>query len=553
MERSEPRPLEQLVPIRDVSPLLWSMPAAVRGGDTETRIQWLHRLSLGTPSANGQWVRDLELWLEQTQPPAADAQIGLDCLAWCHALPNLIQVLPAAPWCQLLGQLVEMARQAPEMSLVEEPLGQQILAGELPWTLAYLFPELAECERLAEDASSQLSHGILELLDGEGMLEGRNLHLAHPLLACWTRCGYLGRSMGRRALDAKATDQYAWFVRQSLRLARHDSSAVLSPDGGGPWPSPLIEAALDLADDRESQVLAGHLIPGRNGKEILERRKAPPLSIHSEWAEAAILRCDWSSESPQMAVTYGQNALNCEVNSGGQTLWSGRWDPVVSVNGQTLRSADTWDEVCWVTDSDGDYLELQINFDGNRVLQRQMFLARDDRFLFVADAVLGSEEAEIGYEAELPLRSDVCFQPEKETREGYLRGKRRLGRVLPLSLPEWRAQPSAGELAPTETGLKLHLSQVGKRLFAAWFIDLDPTRIKYQLTWRQLTVAEQLVTQADDAAVGYRVQIGHSQWLIYRSLAPQGNRTVLGQNFSTEFVLGRFTREGEVEKLIEIE
>ena len=56
-----------------------------------------------------------------------------------------------------------------------------------------------------------------------------------------------------------------------------------------------------------------------------------------------------------------------------------------------------------------------------------------------------------------------------------------------------------------------------------------------------------------DAAVGYRVMVGRRQWLFYRSLAPRGNRTLLGHNLSTEMLAARFTKAGTVEKLVEIE
>jgi hypothetical protein len=56
-----------------------------------------------------------------------------------------------------------------------------------------------------------------------------------------------------------------------------------------------------------------------------------------------------------------------------------------------------------------------------------------------------------------------------------------------------------------------------------------------------------------DRAVGYRAQSGRGQWLIYRSLGPAGNRTVLGQNIAGEFCAGRFRRSGKLEEWIEIE
>ena len=59
--------------------------------------------------------------------------------------------------------------------------------------------------------------------------------------------------------------------------------------------------------------------------------------------------------------------------------------------------------------------------------------------------------------------------------------------------------------------------------------------------------------QPADVAVGYRVAIGRQQWLVYRSLAKPANRTLLGHNLSTEMLVARFDKSGEVESLIEIE
>jgi hypothetical protein len=66
-------------------------------------------------------------------------------------------------------------------------------------------------------------------------------------------------------------------------------------------------------------------------------------------------------------------------------------------------------------------------------------------------------------------------------------------------------------------------------------------------------VAEIWAKQPNDVAVGYRVAIGRRQWLVYRSLARLGNRSLLGHNISSEMLVARFHRDGEVEALIEIE
>ncbi len=71
-------------------------------------------------------------------------------------------------------------------------------------------------------------------------------------------------------------------------------------------------------------------------------------------------------------------------------------------------------------------------------------------------------------------------------------------------------------------------------------------------TWRRLTVAENQSTQPPEVAVGYRVASGNDQWLVYRSLAPAANRTVLGHNLITELLIAQFGRDGQVQSLIEI-
>ena len=53
--------------------------------------------------------------------------------------------------------------------------------------------------------------------------------------------------------------------------------------------------------------------------------------------------------------------------------------------------------------------------------------------------------------------------------------------------------------------------------------------------------------------MGYRVQSGAEQWVIYRSLAERGNRTLMGQNLVSEMLVARFKTNGEIESLLEIE
>lgn len=184
-----------------------------------------------------------------------------------------------------------------------------------------------------------------------------------------------------------------------------------------------------------------------------------------------------------------------------------------------------------------------------------MLLARKDAFLLVADALLGPDSStEIHYSASLPMAAGISLAQASEGREAWLvAGPKKHATVLPLALPEWRAEFCHANLAGEGGRLSLEQAALGRGLFAPLWIDLDPKRSRRPLTWRQLTVAENLQVVPRDVAVGYRVQVGREQWLIYRSLGRWGNRSVLGQNYATEFVCCRFLPSGKTQDILAIE
>jgi hypothetical protein len=215
--------------------------------------------------------------------------------------------------------------------------------------------------------------------------------------------------------------------------------------------------------------------------------------------------------------------------------------------------AGRWEEVCWVSDAEADYLELEMRFSGGLRVQRQLLLARQDRFLMLADVILGRGAGRATYRGCLPLAAGVGWRGEGETRDGTIQGPSQRVRGLPLALPEWQATPAPGQTRQTPQGLELCQSSEAARMLAPWFFDFDQRRLGRPLTWRQLTVAENRTIVPRGRAAGFRVMIGTQQWLIYRALGPRGNRTLLGHNLSSEMLVGRFTRRGEVKPLVEVE
>ena len=532
------------------SALLWSVPDGAR----EETLRLVEALDRPRRSTLTTLAEQIEPWLAKVASREAGVSLALESLAWCHALPELAAAASPETWWRLLGQLTDISRDAAGLDLSAAPLTQQMLSGELPLTLAWLLPEVERCRDLAPAARESLSRGIEELLDGEGLPHARNLALLRPLLASWTRAVLLARSEGVDCFRGDSLLQYEWLVRQAIRMCRYDGSQVFAHDQSGVWSKKLFELAVEASGDSDDARIAS--LATRIGKATTARnsRKAlPEAAVYSEWAETAILRSSWDRRREHLAVTFHDRHIVSELNCGRHTVWSGDCSAVIEIDGKLLEPASDWEEVCWHSDDDLDYLELELNYTDGWKVQRQYLLARDDRFLFTADVLLSNKSAAINYRRRLPLCDDVRFAADEESREGFLEGNQRISLVMPLALPEWRIEHSLGKLSQQDGDLELSMTTEAARLYAPLFIDLKPSRTRQQFTWRRLTVAENLELQPADVAAGYRVQVGKRQWLFYRSLAPTAPRTLLGQHLISEMLVARFDQDGEIDELLEIE
>jgi hypothetical protein len=511
-------------------------------------------------------------WLQDSAGGDRGLEYARSALEWARRLPTLADSLPADVWQDLLKHLVASAAETAALDVngaafEADPLVHQLLAGELGLTLACQFPKTKSCRKLSQPANEALSAGMASLLDGEGLPHARHLARLYPLLACWTRCRVLANGRKGRCWSADTESQYRQLVRNVLRLSRRDGSLAFST-AADPDEIASLTAALALVGNDDDRSIASHVLPNAKKKAFRSTGKRPRAAVHSEWAAVSVLRPDWSRSSSRLTVLYPDKSCRVELGCGKDVLWSGDWDFDVRIDGVPVLPACEWFNTCWMSDKDCDYLELEIELGEDIRLQRHFLMARKDRFLFVADAVLGTHRAAIEYRSSLPLGQGIAFRRAAETREGVLMGQKPRAVVMPLALPEWIGSAS-GELQTDGLTLQLRKTALGSSLFAPLFIDLDPKRCnrtlarvsgqsvdcckKCGLTWRQLTVAESLETQPADIAVGYRIATAGKQWLIYRSLTPPKNRTLLGHNLSGEMLVARFQRNGEVDSLIEIE
>ncbi len=299
----------------------------------------------------------------------------------------------------------------------------------------------------------------------------------------------------------------------------------------------------------------------RNIGQLFNLRRRPG-SYNAE-AKAALLRQGKQPLHDDLFVDFGSPQVQIALCASGVPLARGDWTSHVTANHEPLTSVGPWSAVCWRSEKPFDYLELELPLSSGWKLTRQMLLAREDRFVLLADALIGSEgregeapaePVELRYSTSVPLAAGAKFVAARETREGWLEsGKRRRATIVPPALAEWRSDFCHAELLESDGRLVLQQAALGCNLYAPLWIDLDPRRLKRPVTWRRLTVAENSAIVHRDIAAAYRIQAGRDQWLIYRSLAPPGNRSVLGYNTLKSLVCLRIASGGKTERIVEIE
>ncbi|MHB8901005.1 MAG: hypothetical protein ACYC6Y_19835, partial [Thermoguttaceae bacterium] len=306
----------------------------------------------------------------------------------------------------------------------------------------------------------------------------------------------------------RAGCQYEWAVRAALRLTRTDGSQVFSAGNGERRQSGWLAAAIACGGDEHDRSIASLVLPGRRPTEGADKGTLPSPADHSAWSCLAILQPAWGKNEPKLAVSYRGNDVEVELSQRGELLLDGVWTPEVRLGEETLRAESGWEDLCWLSDNDIDYLELQIQLGRGVRIQRHIALAREDRFLFLADAILDCPRGTIEYRGRIPLGEGAELVPAEETHEAFVEGRKAAVLVLPLALPEWRVERFPGCLSGADGAVELQLTGQGGALFAPHFLDLNARRMRRPGTWRRLTVAQSLEIVPANVAAGYRVMVG---------------------------------------------
>lgn len=547
-------------------PLDWGLPAG--GSPLACVAEWRQILDKQLDKAAGNKPTPkveslLAELLHELEEGHLTAALALQAVAVAYRLPHLAKCLDSTLWWRLASSLVELANEnkiaANEELETEATLLAMLLTGELPLVLSAVLPELKPMRSLRQPARKSLSESLIAATDGEGLLDAVLLPAMPALFSSWTRVRAIGEDLKKNCWNGEAETQFEWLVRQTVAMLRVDGSPMLSYEPLKAWPAGVLDTALDLAGDSQDDTAAA----ARIGKLLssidtdYDETDLPEASVESEWSSLAVLATGWDKSSARLLVDYSTPEMRIELESAGRTLLSGSWTSETTLDGKVLDPVDDWEQQCWHSDDECDFLDLTLELAAGVRLERQLFLGKEDGFLIAHDVLHGPEDAvcEWRHTSAMPLANGYTFAGEGETRDGQLldaKGNPRSA-ILPLALAEWRTERRFGELAMANQHLTLTHTARGARLSSPLWFDLRSRRASKPRTWRQLTVAASLEVAPSDVAVGYRVQVGDAQWLLYRSLADPANRTFMGQNTAAELVVGRFFRTGEFDELLAVD
>lgn len=446
---------------------------------------------------------------------------------------------------------------------------QEPSQAEVAWQAALVFRGLADVLPVRKFARHALRGELLERTVADGTLRAEAAVRLEAWLPTLIRARRWAECFDVRLWNRTCDERLAGAVRCAASLLDATGRPAFGQIGSRDWPK-LLDAAARLTSlpknkppRRFLRALSESRRSSRSGSGLKWKSSRSP-AVQSDEAELAVLRSRWSVDADALVVAHHQDLPWIDLSALGRPLFRGVWEVEVASDGWPLRFPANWSCVCWHSDADADYLELQVTFDGNVRVERQVLLSRTEHLLFLADTVFDPAGSALEYRSRLPLVAGTSVAADVRTREVRLSGPWLTARVFPLALEQDRVLNSPGRMAGAATatmpgsgarGEALELEQRGTGgVYAPLVIDWHPARRKAPADWRTLTVAEHRRVVGRHAAAAHRLRIGDRQWLFYHALVrSEEPRTVLGLHTFRESVIGRVTRAGDIEPMVLVE
>ena len=218
-----------------------------------------------------------------------------------------------------------------------------------------------------------------------------------PLWACWTRLPAIGEQLNRNAWSREARNQYLWLLRRMIRLIDADGHLPLDVPLTDDEQSPQAGAgpsALELVGDKGDAAAAAA---------YLEIHRAAAAEIRAAKSARCVARIGLVRPGGACRrLVAGRAAAHGRLRRRAATSGAVRRRPqnfrrsVAQRNGcdgQPIRPTGAWEELCWQSDKDCDFLELGIELAEGLQLERQIVLAKRDRALLIADIVSAKDRS----------------------------------------------------------------------------------------------------------------------------------------------------------------
>jgi hypothetical protein len=537
-----------------------SLHAAISAMTPATTKSKSRRPAMKSSATWADHARSLTHVLLADEGHALDTSLGL--LAALEVLAMGTSRLPVGDWWAL-WQATYLAvqrrdhRRGDTTPTVDEAL---IDRSELPLLIGWVFAPLLGMSDQVRDGRRQLGRSLTDETDTDGTPAGHLLSRLPLWLAPLVRSAIWSRRFDEALWTAEQQRRFNDVLERAVALSRADGRLALT-NGLPSEPFPLLQTAANLLDWSATH-------PGRSLLRSVEKVRSEPRSLskskqtgvavmpsnQSDWARFALLRTDWSAAAASVAIAHHASLPEVDATIDGQALLHGAWGLDLQLGDATVELADEWACVCWESDPDADYAELQMTGPNRLRVERMVLLSRRDKFLLVADAISGAPAGRLRYRSRLPLAPGVKPDWLPGRRELVLTAGRSKARVLPLALPEDTTFSSPHRFEVSEHGLVLEQVADGQGLLAPLVIDWHPNRRSADALWRKLTVTEAGQVLSGDAAAAYRWQIGKQQWLLLRALKrAKVPRAVLGLHTANETVIGRFESAGTVNTILAIE
>jgi hypothetical protein len=525
-------------------------------------------------------------WWTEFQP---DGLTPWEYLALLEVLPNRIARLPVptgfAIWRLLLqiscdqNQLLALDDKKPVREEELERYGFQAdpyldLAlfrnCELPWLSGVIFSQVKGSEKLRQYGAELLEHELVERTDDNGTPHAALLPRWSMWLAIYTRFIVTANRLGFESWDDDAAELY--------RTAVEKTAPLIQPDGRFAFSRvtmensrPFIEEVLRTTgwSDAEAALQSLLTFPRKSAKATAKSKSAePPTKLssrrapleiclapvnQSDEAAWAVMRTHWGAHADRVVIDHDQPAQNLELTIQGHRILEGEWRSTLVINEKVIPIQGDWSCVCWQSDPDGDYLELQLTLPGVARIERQVLISRTRQFCILAESFAEMPDGEFSYQSRFPICTGVAGTTNAQTREILLEaGPGSVPvRCFPLALPDRHVFSTPGKFG---ADLSCTTTVKGTGWYNPVLFDWSPACRTAPAEWKALTVAEDRTAVKPGVASGYRLKLGSHQWLLYRSLIRTDEaRSVLGHQTRYETVIGSVEANGDITPLMLVE